>query len=128
MLNAVRIISTDEKGLFVIFKQSVMNQITPAEKNITLHVFIIAIPRNKVNKVIIGNSDRKDGIDFGSGHGSCVEGVGGQRAGGVRFGSAFAFVGTVLKQQLIDGETILRNKERNIAFFVHETLISSYES
>ena len=55
MLNAVRIISTDEKGLFVIFKQSVMNQITPAEKNIALHVFIIAVSRNKVNKVIIGD-------------------------------------------------------------------------
>ena len=48
LLNAVRIISTDEKGLFVIFKQSVMNQITPAEKNIALHVFIVAVPRNKV--------------------------------------------------------------------------------
>ena len=104
-----------------------MNQITPAEKNIALHVFIVAIPHNKVNEVIIGDSDRKDGIDFGCGYGSCVEGVGGQRAGGIRFGSAFAFVGTVLKQQLIDGETILRNKERNIAFFVHKTVIPGYE-
>lgn len=94
-----------------------MNQITPAEKNIALHVFIVAIPRNKVNEVIIGDSDRKDGIDFGSGYGSCVEGVGGQRAGGIpALASASAFVGTVLKQQLIDGETTSGTKNGTSPF------------